>query len=132
MNPKMTSKQIKEFVVVTNPKIIKLLLDETRKEIVFTYLVNQPMTVKQLSVAMNKKPGTVLHHVQKLKNAIGKTVNILKTDIIGKEYCIKILDGVKTCFTDNKNKKRNPKKKKVFNLDDLDGNRLLIIEEVGG
>ncbi|MHA1948786.1 MAG: winged helix-turn-helix domain-containing protein [Candidatus Thorarchaeota archaeon] len=77
MNPKKTSKQIKEFVVVTNPKIIKLLLDETRKEIVFTYLVNQPMTVKQISVAMNKKPGTVLHHVQKLKNA--KVIELVET-----------------------------------------------------
>jgi DNA-binding transcriptional ArsR family regulator len=77
MNPKISSKQIKEFVVVTNPKIIKLLLDETRKEIVFTYLVNQPMTVKQLSVAMNKKPGTVLHHVQKLKNT--KIIELVET-----------------------------------------------------
>ncbi|OLS22106.1 MAG: hypothetical protein ThorAB25_26080, partial [Candidatus Thorarchaeota archaeon AB_25] len=64
MNPKVSSKQIKEFEVVTNPKIIKLLLDGTRKDIVFKFLVNQPMTVKQLSVAMKKKPGTVLHHVQ--------------------------------------------------------------------
>ncbi|MHA1963471.1 MAG: ArsR family transcriptional regulator [Candidatus Thorarchaeota archaeon] len=69
MNPKISKKPIKEFEVVTNPKIIKLLLDGTRKDIVFKFLVNQPMTVKQLSVAMNKKPGTVLHHVQKLKNA---------------------------------------------------------------
>ena len=70
MNPKVTTKRIKEFEVVTNPKIIKLLLDKTRKDIVFKYLVNQPMTVKQLSVAMKRKPGTVLHHVQKL-NAAG-------------------------------------------------------------
>ena len=69
MNPKISKKPIKEFEVVTNPKIIKLLLDGTRKDIVFKFLVNQPMTVKQLSVAMKKKPGTVLHHVQKLKNA---------------------------------------------------------------
>ncbi|MFW9788628.1 MAG: ArsR family transcriptional regulator [Candidatus Thorarchaeota archaeon] len=69
MNPKVSHTRIKEFEVVTNPKIIKLLLDKTRKDIVFKYLVNQPMTVKQLSVAMNKKPGTVLHHVQKLNNA---------------------------------------------------------------
>jgi predicted transcriptional regulator len=69
MNPKISKSPIKEFVVVTNPKIIKLLLDGTRKDIVFKFLVNQPMTVKQLSVAMNRKPGTVLHHVQKLKNA---------------------------------------------------------------
>ncbi len=69
MNPKVSNKPIKEFEVVTNPKIIKLLLDGTRKDIVFKFLVNQPMTVKQLSVAMKKKPGTVLHHVQKLKSA---------------------------------------------------------------
>ena len=30
--------------------------------------------------------------IRKLKNAIGKTVNILRTDIIGKEYCLKIFD----------------------------------------
>jgi len=69
MNPKLSKKAIKEFEVVTNLKVIKLLLDGTRKDIVFKYLVNKPMTVKQLSVAMNKKPGTVLHHVQKLKSA---------------------------------------------------------------
>ncbi|MCK5238271.1 MAG: winged helix-turn-helix transcriptional regulator [Candidatus Thorarchaeota archaeon] len=68
MNPKLSKKAIKEFEVVTNIKVIKLLLDGTRKDIVFKYLVNKPMTVKQLSVAMNKKPGTVLHHVQKLKS----------------------------------------------------------------
>ena len=69
MTPKISHPRIKEFEVVTNPKIIKLLLDGTRKDIVFKYLVNEPMTVKQLSDAMRKKPGTVLHHVQKLKNA---------------------------------------------------------------
>jgi len=69
LNPKLSVKPIKEFEIITNPKIIKLLLDGTRKEIVFKYLVNEPMTVKQLSDAMNRKPGTVLHHVQKLKNA---------------------------------------------------------------
>jgi DNA-binding transcriptional ArsR family regulator len=69
LNPKVSTKPIKAFEVVTNPKIIKLLLDGTRKDIVFKYLVNQPMTVKQLSVAMKRKPGTVLHHVQKLKAA---------------------------------------------------------------
>ena len=56
MNPKVSKKPIKEFEVVTNPKIIKLLLDGTRKDIVFKFLVNQPMTVKQLSVAMRKQP----------------------------------------------------------------------------
>jgi DNA-binding transcriptional ArsR family regulator len=77
MNPKVSKKPIKEFEVVTNPKIIKLLLDGTRKDIVFKFLVNQPMTVKQLSVAMRKKPGTVLHHVQKLKSA--GIINLVET-----------------------------------------------------
>jgi len=56
-------------VVISNLKTIKLLLDRTRADIVFKYLVNQEMTVKQLADAMGKKPGTVLHHVQKLKNS---------------------------------------------------------------
>lgn len=70
MNPKDNLPAIKEFVVISDLKIIKLLLDRTRADIVFKYLVNQEMTVKQLADAMgNKPPGTVLHHVQKLKNA---------------------------------------------------------------
>jgi DNA-binding transcriptional ArsR family regulator len=69
MNPKRKSPAIKEFVVISDLKKIKLLLDRTRADIVFKYLVNQEMTVKQLSDAMVKKPGTVLHHVQKLNNA---------------------------------------------------------------
>ncbi len=35
------------------------------------------MTVKQLSDAMGKKPGTVLHHVQKLKEA--KLIDLVRT-----------------------------------------------------
>lgn len=69
MNPKSKPSPIKEFVVISNIKTIKLLLDKTRADIVFKYLVNDEMTVKQLSDAMGKKPGTVLHHVQKLNNA---------------------------------------------------------------
>ncbi|MGY5879970.1 MAG: winged helix-turn-helix domain-containing protein [Candidatus Thorarchaeota archaeon] len=69
MNPKAKASAIKEFVVISNLKTIKLLLDRTRADIVFKYLVNEEMTVKQLADAMGKKPGTVLHHVQKLNNA---------------------------------------------------------------
>jgi DNA-binding transcriptional ArsR family regulator len=69
VSPKRKSSQIKEFVVISNLKTIKLLLDRTRADIVFKYLVNEEMTVKQLADAMGKKPGTVLHHVQKLNNA---------------------------------------------------------------
>lgn len=69
MNPKGSIPEIKEFVVISDLKTIKLLLDRTRADIVFKYLVNQEMTVKQLADAMGKKPGTVLHHVQKLNNS---------------------------------------------------------------
>jgi len=69
MNPKDSTPEIKEFVVISDLKTIKLLLDRTRADIVFKYLVNQEMTVKQLADAMGKKPGTVLHHVQKLNNS---------------------------------------------------------------
>lgn len=68
-NPKRKVSAIKEFVVISNLKTIKLLLDRTRADIVFKYLVNQEMTVKQLADTMGKKPGTVLHHVQKLKKS---------------------------------------------------------------
>jgi DNA-binding transcriptional ArsR family regulator len=68
-NPKSSPPAIKEFVVISNLKTIKLLLDRTRADIVFKYLVNEEMTVKQLADAMGKKPGTVLHHVQKLNGA---------------------------------------------------------------
>ncbi|TFG32732.1 ArsR family transcriptional regulator [Candidatus Thorarchaeota archaeon] len=68
-NPKTTPPAIKEYVVISNLKTIKLLLDRTRADIVFKYLVHDEMTVKQLSDAMGKKPGTVLHHVQKLNSA---------------------------------------------------------------
>lgn len=69
LSPRIKGKAIKEFVVISNLKTIKLLLDRTRADIVFKYLVTQEMTVKQLADAMGKKPGTVLHHVQKLNSA---------------------------------------------------------------
>jgi DNA-binding transcriptional ArsR family regulator len=69
VSPKSRPKPIKEFVVISDTKKIKLLLDKTRADIVFKYLVDQEMTVKQLADSMGKKPGTVLHHVQKLNNA---------------------------------------------------------------
>ncbi|UCE11438.1 MAG: winged helix-turn-helix transcriptional regulator [Candidatus Thorarchaeota archaeon] len=69
MNPEVSKKPMRDFEVVTDPKVIKLLLDTTRADIVFKYLVQGEMTVKQLADAMRKKPGTILHHVQKLKDA---------------------------------------------------------------
>jgi len=69
VSPKSKPFAIKEFVVISNLKTIKLLLDRTRADIVFKYLVEKEMTVKQLADSMKKKPGTVLHHVQKLNGA---------------------------------------------------------------
>ncbi len=50
-----------------------MLFDPVRAEIVFKYLVNNSMTVKQLADAMGKNPGTILHHIDKLK-AVGLVV----------------------------------------------------------
>jgi DNA-binding transcriptional ArsR family regulator len=80
MNPS-TDFEPKEFHVITDMKKIKLLLEGTRREIVFRYLVAREMTVKQLADAMGKKPGTVLHHVNKLKQAgIIKQVRTRETE----------------------------------------------------
>lgn len=68
MNP-ATDLEPKEFEVITDMKKIKLLLEDTRREIVFRYLVAREMTVKQLADQMGKAPGTILHHVNKLKQA---------------------------------------------------------------
>ena len=42
-------------------------MEPTRAKIVFDYLVRDSMTVKQLSEVTGKNPGTILHHIQKLK-----------------------------------------------------------------
>ena len=61
------SVSIKELEVISDPNTIKTLFEPTRSAIVFRYLVNGPMTVKQLADALNKNPGTILHHIEKLK-----------------------------------------------------------------
>ena len=53
--------------VIEDKKLIKLLMEPTRAKIVFDYLVKGSMTVKQLSEVTGKNPGTILHHIQKLK-----------------------------------------------------------------
>jgi DNA-binding transcriptional ArsR family regulator len=53
--------------VIEDKKLIKLLMEPTRAKIVFDYLVKDSMTVKQLSEVTGKNPGTILHHIQKLK-----------------------------------------------------------------
>lgn len=53
--------------IIEDKKLIKLLMEPTRAKIVFDYLVKDAMTVKQLSEVTGKNPGTILHHIQKLK-----------------------------------------------------------------
>ncbi len=59
--------KIKDMEVIEDKKLIKLLMEPTRAKIVFDYLVKDSMTVKQLSEVTGKNPGTILHHIQKLK-----------------------------------------------------------------
>ncbi len=59
--------RIKDMEVIEDKKVIKLLMEPTRAKIVFDYLVKDSMTVKQLSEVTGKNPGTILHHIQKLK-----------------------------------------------------------------
>jgi DNA-binding transcriptional ArsR family regulator len=60
---------MKDLEIISDPKVIKVLFEPTRADIVFKYLVNGSMTVKQLSDATGKNPGTILHHIQKLQQA---------------------------------------------------------------
>ncbi|MHA1944011.1 MAG: winged helix-turn-helix domain-containing protein [Candidatus Thorarchaeota archaeon] len=59
--------RVKDMEVIEDKKTIKLLMEPTRAKIVFDYLVRDAMTVKQLSEVTAKNPGTILHHIQKLK-----------------------------------------------------------------
>jgi DNA-binding transcriptional ArsR family regulator len=59
---------IKDTEVLSDKKKIKLLLDPQRAEII-RLLGQKPMTVKQIADALGKKPGTILHHLDRLKNA---------------------------------------------------------------
>jgi len=53
--------------VIEDKKLIKLLMEPTRAKIVFDFLVKGSKTVKELADATGKNPGTILHHIQKLK-----------------------------------------------------------------
>ncbi|MBE0526814.1 MAG: winged helix-turn-helix transcriptional regulator, partial [Candidatus Thorarchaeota archaeon] len=59
--------RVKDMEVIEDKNMIKLLMEPTRAKIVFDYLVKGSMTVKQLSEVTGKNPGTILHHIQKLK-----------------------------------------------------------------
>jgi len=64
---KKQKQRIKDMEVIEDKNLIKLLMEPTRAKIVFDYLVKDSMTVKQLSEVTGKNPGTILHHIQKLK-----------------------------------------------------------------
>jgi DNA-binding transcriptional ArsR family regulator len=64
---KKRKRRIKDMQVIEDKKVIKLLMEPTRAKIVFDYLVKDSMTVKQLSEVTGKNPGTILHHIQKMK-----------------------------------------------------------------
>lgn len=60
---------MKDLEIISDPSTIKVLFDKIRALIVFKYLVNQEMTVKQLADAIGKNPGNVLRHIERLKSA---------------------------------------------------------------
>ncbi|MHA2423874.1 MAG: ArsR family transcriptional regulator [Candidatus Thorarchaeota archaeon] len=67
---------LKEIEVISDPKIIKLMMEPTRAAIL-KQLAKEPLTVKQLSVRLGKNPGTILHHIEKLKDKkIGLVVEV--------------------------------------------------------
>ena len=60
---------MKDLEIISEPDTIKVLFDKVRATIVFKYLVNEAMTVKQLADALGKNPGNILRHIDRLKEA---------------------------------------------------------------
>ena len=70
---------LQDIEVLSDKKKIKLLLDPLRATIM-QMLGHKSMTVKELAVALRRKPGTILHHVDRLKKAgLIKQVRTQKT-----------------------------------------------------
>ncbi|MHA2193867.1 MAG: helix-turn-helix domain-containing protein [Candidatus Thorarchaeota archaeon] len=67
MSPRKAA-PIKDVEVLSDKKKIKLLMDPLRIAII-SVLGREPMTVKQIAVELNRKPGTILHHLDRLKKA---------------------------------------------------------------
>jgi DNA-binding transcriptional ArsR family regulator len=57
---------LKDIEVISDPKIIKLMMEPTRAAII-KLLASTEMTVKQLATELGKNPGTILHHIEKLR-----------------------------------------------------------------
>ncbi len=106
MTPKGTSQQMKDLEIITDPNTIKVLFDKTRAVLVFKYLVNEAMTVKQLADAIGKNPGNVLRHIDRLKDAgLVRQVRTEKTNTgivqryyraTAREYRLGIVDMMKS------------------------------------
>jgi predicted ArsR family transcriptional regulator len=80
---------MKDLEVITDTKKIKILFEPTRASIVFQYLVNASYTVKQLSDELDKNPGTILHHIQKLQDigvVVQERTEMTPTGIVQRYY----------------------------------------------
>ncbi|AJC71328.1 ArsR family transcriptional regulator [Thermococcus guaymasensis DSM 11113] len=66
--------------VITDPEVIKLMLEDTRRKIL-ALLRNREMTISQLSEILGKTPQTVYHHIEKLKEA--GLVEVKRTEMKG-------------------------------------------------
>lgn len=70
----------KKVRVVTDPKVIKLMLEDTRRRIL-QLLRNKEMTISQLSEILGKTPQTIYHHIERLKEA--GLVEVKRTEMKG-------------------------------------------------
>jgi DNA-binding transcriptional ArsR family regulator len=80
---------MKDLEVITDTKKIKILFEPTRASILFQYLVNASYTVKQLSDELDKNPGTILHHIQKLQDigvVVQERTEMTPTGIVQRYY----------------------------------------------
>ena len=84
-----TTVPVKDLEVITDANKIKVLFEPTRAAIVFQYLVNSSYTVKQLSEELDKNPGTILHHIQKLQDigvVVQERTEMTTTGIVQRYY----------------------------------------------
>jgi len=70
----------KKVKVITDPEVIKLMLEDTRRQIL-KLLRNREMTISQLSDILGKTPQTVYHHIEKLKEV--NLVEVKRTEMKG-------------------------------------------------
>ncbi|MDK2869237.1 MULTISPECIES: winged helix-turn-helix domain-containing protein [Pyrococcus] len=70
----------KRVKVITDPEVIKVMLEDTRRKIL-QLLRNREMTISQLSEILGKTPQTIYHHIEKLKEA--GLVEVKRTEMKG-------------------------------------------------